>query len=268
MNFLFWNTAKNSVTDTLSGLVAEHSINVLILAECSLASHSLATTLSRVMGRDYFVPKSNCSKITILTDFSAHFCSAISEGNRFSIQSIQLPGKDEVLLAAVHLPSKMDMSEQSQQFECFKLSRDILSAEKKRNHQRTILVGDFNMNPFEAGLVAAGGIHGVMARETAAKKERTVQGEQYPFFYNPTWSLFGDIPSGPPGTIYYEKAEDVCLFWGLFDQVLIRPDLLESFDTSSLRVVTEAKGQKLVCEKGRPTKALSDHLPLVFSVKI
>ena len=160
------------------------------------------------------------------------------------------------------------MSEQSQQFECYKLAEEIRSAENSRKHQRTILVGDFNMNPFEAGMVAAGGLHGVMSRETALRSNRVVQGSPYPFFYNPMWSHFGDFPSGPPGTMYYERAEDICFFWGLFDQVLIRPELVAHFDGASLRVLTEAGERKLVSDKGRPLKEASDHLPIVFSLSI
>jgi hypothetical protein len=268
LRFLFWNAARADLRTTLSRLVTAEMINIAVIAECAIPSYELSKELSTSSGREFFVPYSNSARITLLSDVSARFFSPVAEGNRFSIQALHLPGKEELLLAAVHLPSKRDMSDQSQHFECYKLADEIRSAETVRKHERTLLVGDFNMNPFEAGMVAAGGIHGVMSRETALRANRTVQGAQYPFFYNPMWSLFGDYPSGPPGTMYYERAEDVCYFWSLFDQVLLRPTLISHFDSASLRVLTEAGGKTLVSTKGRPLKEDSDHLPIVFSLQL
>jgi hypothetical protein len=57
-----------------------------------------------------------------------------------------------------------------------------------------VLVGDFNMNPFQEGVVAANGLNAVMARRVAARRRtRVVQEREYPFFYNPMWGHFGDV---------------------------------------------------------------------------
>ncbi len=111
------------------------------------------------------------------------------------------------------------------------LSNSIKSAEKKFSHSRTILVGDLNMNPFERGVVSANGLHAVMSQEIAEEKELVIQGKTYPFFYNPMWSMMGDVSPGAAGTYFYRNAEHTVYFWNTFDQVLVRQELLEYFAT-------------------------------------
>jgi hypothetical protein len=102
-----------------------------------------------------------------------------------------------------------------------------------------VLVGDLNMDPFEEGVVKANGLHAVMTRRLAGRQTRTVQGRVYPLFYNPMWGLYGDSSAGPPGTYFYEPSGHVGYFWHLFDQVLLRPDLLRFFRNESLCILTE-----------------------------
>ena len=93
------------------------------------------------------------------------------------------------------------------------------------------------MNPFEDGMVSANGLHAVMSQGIAQRGSRTVQGKAYPFFYNPMWSYLGDASAGPPGTFYYENAQHKTFFWNMFDQILLRPDLLEFFAAENLQIV-------------------------------
>jgi hypothetical protein len=123
------------------------------------------------------------------------------------------------------------------------------------------------MNPFEHGMVAAGGLHSVMSREITKRLSRKVQGREYPFFYNPMWGHFGDKMTKTAGSYYYDNAEHVEYFWNMFDQVLIRPELAAQFDPSALEIVTVAGSSSLVRRDGRPDKgSFSDHLPVRFDL--
>ena len=149
----------------------------------------------------------------------------------------------------------------------FFLARYINNEEQIIGHKRTILLGDLNVNPFENGVVGTGGLHAVLSRGVASKGSRTVQGVSHEFFYNPMWSCFGDRREGPPGTYYYDRAEAVNYFWNIYDQVLLRPELLDGFDIDSLRILTTAGETSLLNSSGRPDKTnASDHLPVVFSL--
>jgi hypothetical protein len=164
--------------------------------------------------------------------------------------AFELHGAREVLLGAVHLSSKLYRSEQSQAMACVALRRNIADQEKRVGHQRTILLGDFNMNPFEAGMVGAEGLHGVKSRNVAARGSRKVDGLEYPFFYNPMWSHLGDASEASAGTYYFDRGEHVSHFWHTFDQVLIRPELIVGFDPKDLRILTEAGGSRWCVRMG------------------
>ena len=267
--FLFWNLNKKRIERVVADLVQMHEVDVLILTECGSPADALQVRLNQGkvqrLERSYGV----CKEILILTRFSAKFIEPIFESQRVTIRHLTLPRKPSLLLAAVHQPSKLYWSNASQSFECQELSSTIRSVEREVGHSRTLLVGDLNMNPFEDGLVAANGLNAAMARMIAERGSRTVQGKPYPFFYNPMWSHFGDGIEGPSGTFYRAGSEQITLFWNMFDQVLLRPDLLGIFKNEDLRILSDCGSKSLLTAAGRPdTKGASDHLPLLFRLDL
>src|SRR2546428_6717218 len=200
-----------------------------------------------------------------LTKFRAAFLKPVFESSRISIRRLNLPARNEILIAAAHLPSRIHFSEASLELECVFFAREVEKQEQIVGHKRTVVLGDLNVNPFEKGLVGAEGFHAVMSRDVALRGRRTVQGREYHFFYNPMWSYFGDRPNGPPGTYYYEKADPVNYFWNMFDKVLLRPDLVQNFDSDQVRELTKAGATSLLGSGGRPDKVgASDHLPVLL----
>jgi hypothetical protein len=161
------------------------------------------------------------------------------------------------------------MTERDQASMASRVSEEIRKIERRVGHSKTLLVGDLNMNPFDEGMTSAGGLHAVMTRSIATRNPRTVQRKIYPFFYNPMWGRFGDTTEGPPGTFYRSASSFVEYFWHMFDQVLVRPELLGSFDIATLRILTECRATKFIRPSGVPNASrLSDHLPLVFELKM
>jgi hypothetical protein len=58
-------------------------------------------------------------------------------------------------------------------------------------------------------------------------------------------------------------------FWHLFDQVLIRPDLLRFFRNESLCILTEDGHWSFLSSRGTPGSAeVSDHLPVLFALDL
>ncbi|MFN0124353.1 MAG: endonuclease/exonuclease/phosphatase family protein [Blastocatellia bacterium] len=267
--FLFWNINKRPLEQLVADLVSEHQVDVLILAECIIPVGRMLETLNPGTTSEFHATYSECEKIQIYTRFSGRFIEPLFESGRFTIRRIRLPLRTEILVAAVHLPSKLYWTDHSQNLECSELARTIREVEENVGHARTLLVGDFNMNPFEEGVFAAAGLHSVMARSVALRGKRTVQGRDYPFFYNPMWGHFGDRIAGPPGTYYYERAEHTTMFWNMFDQVMLRPDLVPLFEDTELLIVDMVGDKSLVSPTGLPDTLIgSDHLPLLFGLNL
>ncbi|HLG17224.1 MAG TPA: hypothetical protein VJH03_22425 [Blastocatellia bacterium] len=267
--FLFWNLNKKRLEELVASLAEVHEVDVLILTECEVPAHSMLEVLNRRAGAKFHLTDSQCAEIVIYTKFSPEFLRKKCDSGRLTIRRLRLPGSEEILLAAVHHPSKLYWKDGSQSFECVELSHTIRMMEEAVRHRRTVLVGDFNMNPFEEGMIAANGLNAVMARMIAARESRTVQESEYPFFYNPMWGHFGDAVDGPSGTFYRGSSEHIAYFWHMFDQVLIRPELLGIFRNEDLKILSGIEKRSFLTSRGLPDASVaSDHLPILFRLDL
>jgi len=270
LSLLFWNINNKLIQDRIANLALGYELDIIILIESSISPAVLLTSLNKDEVSTYhYAPSLGCKRVDIFTRFSNRFLTTILETDRLTIRNLTLPGLVDVLLAATHFPSKLHWDEASQGFQCVELSRIINEAEQLTGHSRTVLVGDFNMNPFEDGVVSASGLHSVMTRNIAQKGTRIVQATKHPFFYNPMWGFFGDNKPGPPGTYYYESSVQKVFFWNIFDQVLIRPDLLPLFDNDNIKILESDGETSLLSNSGIPdSKNASDHLPILFHLRL
>jgi hypothetical protein len=264
---LFWNINRKPLAPVIADQAHDQQVDLLVLVECNIESHVLLAALNGMGRSDFHLAAGLSRGIRILIRFSRDFLRPVFESDRVTIGSLLLPARSEILLCVAHLPSKLHQTNIDQLFNCTELAGRIAAEEDKVGHQRTILVGDLNMNPFEAGVVTASGLHAVMSREVASRQSRTVQGHKYRFFYNPMWNHFGDASSDTAGSYFYDASKQLSYFWNVFDQVLIRPELATKFDPARLQILKSVGTRSLVSGNGRPdTKQYSDHLPIVFDL--
>jgi len=170
------------------------------------------------------------------------------------------------LLAAVHFPSRAFYSDKEISQKARELVSDVEEAETLVGHMNTIIVGDFNANPFDGALCEADCIHAVSSKEIAKQGARRVLNKKYQMFYNPMWNLFGDFHS-PCGTYYYREAKLGMYFWNIYDQVVIRPRLSDSFVKDALKILTGNHNVSFVDCSGVPKEEISDHLPIFFEIR-
>ncbi|MCP4349580.1 MAG: hypothetical protein GY795_29210 [Desulfobacterales bacterium] len=83
------------------------------------------------------------------------------------------------------------------------------------------------------------------------------------------WSYLGDFSPGPPGTYYRNTGRQVNFFWNMFDQILIRPEIMDAFENENMRILTEIGQASLLGKYGKPdVNTGSDHLPIYFRINI
>lgn len=262
MKILFWNTHNNkNINHILSELIIENNINIVVVAEYEADISNLIEILSkqRINMRPYNTI--GCERIKIIGDID-DVISGLQD-DHYSLQII----KKEYILCCVHLTSQLyNGSEDMRNIRIRRIINDIQALEKNNNIEKTIIVGDFNIDPFEHGCINADLFHSLPYYETTVRKCRTVAGQSFQMFYNPMWNILGDF-SKPYGTYYYSGSEAYETFWHIFDQVMIRPVLRESFVNSSLKIITETKSLWLINRNGHPDINISDHLPITFEIK-
>jgi len=271
LTILFWNLAKGNLATEVSALVFEHHVDILLLAESAVPPGHLLQLLNPPAATRYnFVPsrdsKIRPSKIQIFFGFGPQFISSRTDTGRATIREVRLPGRTRFLLCGVHFQSRPVWGEKDQALESTELNRTIREEERKAGHSRTIVVGDFNMNPFDLGVTSASGFNAVMTRQIALQRKRTLADRDHPFFFNSMWGLFGDGSSRPGGTFFLPSPQYASIYWHMLDQVLIRPDLIPEFEPSSLRILSEYSGGRLTAANGRPS--VSDHLPILFKMNV
>jgi len=272
IKFLFWNLNGKPLEATVGSLARMHDIDVLMLAECAVAPARMLRVLNDETDRPFHLTFSLLKSIAVYTRFSRRFVRTLGddEAVRLTSRRFVLPARLDILLVVVHLPSKLRWKESSQSVFCPVVTEWIRQLEDEVGHTRTVIAGDFNMNPFETGVVSATGFNATMARDVAVQGTRSVLGRDYPFFYNPMWALSGDAGVGrPSGTYYQRRSEPVDYCWNMFDQVLVRPDLLPNFENEHVQILTADADGTFLSKKGRPRKKdLSDHLPIVFALNM
>jgi exonuclease III len=265
LSFLFWNLNQPR-EDILASLAKQHHVDVLMLAECPTIPGKILMALNHASAQYFFVP-SKCPRIMIFTRFPEYHLQPEAEGRHYAIRRLILPNRVTILLCVVHFPSKLRSGSAEQTAFASEFSKQILApAEQHVGHSRTILVGDLNMNPYEDGVVQYNGLHAVSTRRIAQKQYRKVNTlESNRFFYNPMWQHFGERPEGHAGTYYYASPKARADYWNIFDQILVRPDLLPYFRDEDVRILHHDEKLNLsLLRQGKPDQpTVSDHLPIL-----
>jgi len=228
LTFLFWNLYKKNLVYTLKDIIEYHDIDIIILAECTFRTEELVYVLNE--NEALYFPENglaNCEKIKIITKFHPDLIVPIYEDKRFSIRKLTISNNESILIAGVHIPDKSHDDADNQLMICQRLRDSIEKMEKAHSVDKTLVIGDFNMNPFEKGLVSAIGLNAVMSERIAQTGSRTVSNNEYQYFYNPMWSLYGDIGNNVEGSYFHRKNAN--LPWNVFDQLLLRPSLIPNF---------------------------------------
>jgi endonuclease/exonuclease/phosphatase family metal-dependent hydrolase len=268
---VLWNLRHKAREDLVNSLVAEAGAQVVVLLEEPLAPDERTAALD-ALGGTWRCPQAvveHRDHVRLYTRLPEVAIRAISGGWRYAEYALNLPDVGEVLLVAAHLPDRRNSSLASANMQCAELAGAVRAREADRRHNRTIVVGDLNLDPWDDGIVGASGFHAMMTRSIAEKGTRVVNDRQYPFFYNPMWAHLGDRGASAPGTYYWRHAEQVCFHWHAIDQVLVRPALLGALPSECTQIVTRVGQTDLLKADGTPDgTTASDHLPLVVRLSV
>ena len=277
LSFLFWNLNGNGPTDRSEAMrtrirrLAKHfDVDLFVFVESAFAPTEVAALLNTANAGTYWHSISESQHVQCFhrlprTDVVDQYTSP---DGRLSIRRLFVQPR-EILLVALHAPSQRDLKRNEIKDAIHDYRSYITQMEDSLRIRRTIVAGDMNLNPFDDGMVSSHAFHAVMSKDRARRGERTVFGVKRRFFYNPMWSFFGDrnrIP-GPPGTYHYAKSGPIVYYWNMFDQVLLRPDLMD--DLHDLRILANDGEESLLTPTGLPNRrTASDHLPVFFQLRL
>ena len=263
MRYLFWNTHRNKdINPVLRDLIVDNKITIVVLAEYAANADELKVLLDL-----YGIPieqyiTDGCERIHIFGKSRLN----IEPLHQTDYSSLQLIN-NETILCCVHLGSKIYSDELNRrEIQIEQIIQDIVEMEKELECKNTIVVGDFNINPYDQSCINARYFHGIPYFKEAIRNSRKVAGKEYLMFYNPMWNFLGDFKE-PYGTYYKNSGDSINTYWNIYDQVIIRPALRNRFVDENLQILTGTRTMSLLDEKGHPNIHISDHLPIVFEIK-
>ena len=276
--FGFWNvdasrglqTDDREIPRLAADLVRERSLDILFLIECGIPY----AVLMSAFGTDpMYFPIGCGERFKVIAKFDPSLMERLRipvPSDRYDMWHLKLPLQEEVIVAAVHGLDKRNNSESKQSLFLQQVIAALTYFESVLGHNRSIVLGDFNANPFESPIASALGMNAVISRTLAGGEHREIFDQAYPYFYNPMWNLYGDgRGSSAPATYYYRGSDPHELFWHMLDQVVVRPSLMTKLDLKSLNIVTSIQGNSLTSAVGIPNRTkFSDHLPVVFEIDL
>ena len=261
MKYLFWNTHRNkNINPVICELAIENNVSFIILAEYDADSNELIglSAQSGLSITEYMSCSERIKIFGVIADVDYRI-----DTDHAIIRIIN--NKD--ILCCVHLNSQIySGNKEYREILIAQIVKDIQTVENELGTDNTIVVGDFNLNPYDVSFIDARYFHGIPVYEEARRKSRVIAGKEFFMFYNPMWNLLGDSRA-PYGTYYYSGNDTVNTYWNLFDQVIIRPSLRDRFVSESLKILTETRSTFLLDHNGHPNIKISDHLPIVFEIR-
>lgn len=142
--------------------------------------------------------------------------------------------------------------------------QDIKKNEENLEIENTIVIGDFNANPYDKELLYKNAFNAVLFKSIIKENEFTnPKGDRIKRFYNPIIHYLSE-DTKMYGSHYYDNSDkQETPYWHCLDQVLVRKSLVDLL--KEVRYIKVIDGMNLI--KGlRPKKSISDHLPLLVNI--
>lgn len=171
---VFWNVNNRDLTDAVCALAVSTAADVLILNENTVPSSATLHALQRSVSADFYYP-------TFISEKRFHcFCrnasldvSEIHEGFRTSVRKFRL-GHQRILLVLVHGLDVRNYDSNKRLLFTAKLADEIKFIKEDKKNNKLVLLGDFNMNPYDDGMNEAEGLNAMMTKACAEKRTRGI----------------------------------------------------------------------------------------------
>lgn len=260
MNLLFWNLGRNDNADMILSCFQEHDIDIAVFSEYT--SCSLSKVAQQTQGLYIHIKGiGGCEKINAFIKTSV-CCESVYEQSRYVIYCL-VKQTTRFVLAGVHLQDRRNCNSAMRIETIGRLVNDIDECEQHNKCNNTIIIGDFNANPFDPELLQFNAFNSVLFKDVIKNSEtRIVDRESYRRFYNPVINYLSE-ETRMYGS-YYDTRDEASPVWHCLDQVLLSNSLVES--VLSMQYLKTIGNQSLLKDI-RPNKSISDHLPLLVVLK-
>lgn len=290
IHILTYNVNHNKThvfLNVLDNIIFNNNVDILVLQECS--SDEIISKLTSF--EEIYYPKNGDQKwvrIFLKKDKGLGYTNpTVHLFNKMLCTKITLATKDAFTLIGAHFYSIFGRSEPEQCLKNIEIPRLIEEFEINCGLDKTIIVGDLNYKMHDIALHNHGFLNATNSKQVIRHfgKRDLGRGKKVKYFYNPMWNKLGDYDEVNhkevvPGTFYWVADDAGKFYWNLIDGLLLRPEIMENVPVESIKIITEvtiqSTGQIINLTNSTPQtyedsfvdKTYSDHLPIVFTLKI
>ena len=261
MKFIYWNT--NNITELLQiiDICNSEKPDIFFLSEIDESKLEDETELLDQNDYVYF-SNPGSSRVSIIVKKGLDIELGLQ--NKY-YTNVRLPDLDLDVIS-LHLPSQM-----FQHFDALKefirdVRKDIDLNIGIPDEKRILLIGDFNVSPFDKPMID---FDGFSATNSVNSRERiTHLGKNKALYYNPTWKLYSN--SSFPGTKYFRRPSgssyDI-LEHHFLDQVVISTKLSRELKDEEIKVIEKSPSYTYYNLNSNVILE-SDHLPLSYKISL
>ena len=261
MNLIYWNTNKMDNIAPIIDICLTENPDIFFLSEIEDTVIDLAKKELSLINYIH-IKNPGCERVKILARDNVNILLAFQ--NKY-YSSVFIPELDLNILS-VHLPSQMFQHLKSLKEFIRDFRQEIDLNIGNSLDKRIVVIGDFNVNPFDEAMIDFDGFSATNSIITRNKIRHL--GKIKEIYYNPTWKLYSNNTF--PGTKYFKRPSgssyDV-LEHHFLDQVVISRKLLDNIKSESIKIIS--KTNKFVFKKDDKNNITeSDHLPLSYTLKL
>jgi exonuclease III len=284
INIISWNTNKKNTAflrSALTELASEQAPEIFVFQEC------LGQYVNTILNPTYdeipypgnginrrvriFLKKNTFDRFAINTAFN---------NKLVFVHLRKIGGTEDFNLAGIHFYSKLNTERQQLWKNKPFTERIDLLERTQTNNNRTILIGDFNYNPYDSTLSDPNVFNAIDNKNLIRTfSANPIGNRNHNYWYNPMWNLLGDydfnrdLHKDSSGTYFlYNEAE--IPYWNLIDGALLRPSIMDRIDFKKTEVLTNTSQRNFLkpliirTDESLVVEDFSDHLPLKVTLKI
>jgi hypothetical protein len=262
IRILFWNSHKHDLSIEVAILAKDLHVDVIALLEHNGDTKSTLHQLQHTVNPAFRIPNHLNPRFLVLSRAPSPEFEEVYFSSRFSVRRFAYQS-GYALLAVIHGLDPVNYDIASRSSFASEMVRDLREVMEVNQTAKALIIGDFNLNPFDAVMNQAAGFNAMMTKSCTEKGARRFAGKDYDYFYNPMWSFLGDLSPGVPGSIYY-RGNRGQYGWNMFDQALVHHSLASCL--SDVKIINAHHGIPLANTRGLPNSKLSDHFPLLVTL--
>lgn len=269
VNILYWNVKNRDLDDRLCEAVIHYNADIVVLIENDeivkrkrKPQNNRTLAKLQTVNNQFRFPHTDSTRLQLFT--TRKDLNEVYQTPRISIRKLKI-GRAVLNFGILHFFDKYTHDDARQIIHSAFLVQGVARHEKSSKNKKTVLVGDFNLNPFDPAMNLTETFNAVASVDCARRPPAKLKGEKYDYFYNPMWNKFGDW-TGPPGTYHHSDRSSGHYGWNMLDQVLVRPQAIDFLE--NIEIINHTGVSTLATSVGRPKKQnLSDHFPLLLELK-